>query len=292
MTKPSVLSALTLTVLLTAGAAARAQQEQSAPPAAAPPAAPAAPASPTPEEAAEGKALLESAIKAHGGEAFLKMKSLRVTGKGELTAPENQGGFKLPLDTVTLLTAAPGRSRLDAESVFGRLSFGAPGGGKKAWYRLGEGSASDLPSAETPFADPTAVLRGAAGGDPVRSLRVDPGVVIPDAKALKAFEIRGAGGATSEVYVDADTSLIRRVRTKAGKNDIVTLLGGYKAVSGVQLPTALTVRQNGVDLLALTLTGVEVDVPVEEKVFEKPVSPTAAAPTTTDPAAAPPPGGA
>jgi len=85
------------------------------------------PGLPDPGAATEGKVRLEAAILAHGGEAFLKLKSFVLKGKGDVTPPG--AGSSLPLDTVTLSVAVPGRVRLDVSTPFGPITPRmAPGG--------------------------------------------------------------------------------------------------------------------------------------------------------------------
>jgi hypothetical protein len=289
----AVGAALALSFAALAFAAPATAQETAPPPPPPPPAGEAA--------TEEGRALLERAVKAHGGEALLKLKTLKAVGKGELTTPEAQGGLKVPLDVVTLTAAAPGRTRLDAETVFGPVTFAVPGKGVPAWYSLA-GSVSDLPGTAATLTDPLAVLRAAASpsaGVTVRAFPVETGVTTPEGVALKAFEVTDTTAASAagkpgkaRVYVEAETGRMRRVDIQAGGAETVTLLSAYRTVGGVVVPTALQLRQKDREVLSLTFATVELDVAVDEKAFDRPAPPASAPAATTGGAPPAAPGGA
>ena len=195
----------------------------------------------TPEEIAAGKALLDAAIMAHGGETFLGIKSLQATGAGELTPPGSDTA--LPIDSLTLTTSAPDRLRLEMTvGPVGQIVLGAPGGGKPAWVVFG-GGVQDQPMSGS-FGDPTSILRQARTANyPVRSLA---GEVKPaaDGKALQGFALTDPKGRVTNVYVESDTHLLRRIESKQGAATATVQLGTYKAYTGVQLPGQITLSAN------------------------------------------------
>jgi hypothetical protein len=232
---------------------------------------------------ADGKALLDATIKAHGGDAFLKMKGLKVVGKGTFSLPESQGGFKVPIDTVTLVAVAPDKSLLDADSAMGRLRFASMGGKKGGWISYGDDNPRDLTAEQSPSADPTALLRAVAARKlPVRAAAdLDPKLAkSDDGKALSAFDVTGDRGIVTRVYVESDTHLVRRMTSKTKSGEATTVLGGYKEVSGITLPTSMVTFQNGNEVLSLTFATLEVNPTVADDTFAKPKP----APKPADPA--------
>lgn len=85
---------------LTLGISTVAMAQEAKPVTPAPVTAAATPA--TPEELAAGKAIIDAAIKAHGGDAFLKVKSFKISGKGDFALPPEAGDIAFPLDSVQL----------------------------------------------------------------------------------------------------------------------------------------------------------------------------------------------
>jgi zinc protease len=229
-------------------------------------------ASASAEDAAKGKALLDATIKAHGGDAFLALKSLTFSGKGELTAPQAQGGAKIPIDSLTLVSALPDRSRMDMITGFGPITTASPGGGKPTWISFG-GQVQDPPGGggSGGSLDPAALLiRAAKNGYSVVALP-DADAPTADGKKLKGFAITDDRGKTSNVFVEPDTSLVRRVDNKTPNGSATVVIGGYKkAEGGLMVPTALELLVNGQQQLALTFTGVELNKAVNDTPFERP----------------------
>jgi zinc protease len=224
------------------------------------------------EDAAKGKALLGAAIKAHGGDAFLALKSLTFTGKGELTAPQAQGGAKIPIDTVTLISVPPDRSRMDMVTGFGPITTANPGGGKPTWLSFG-GQVQDPPSGGSGGSiDPAGLLiQAAKNGYAVAALPEADAPTADGGKKLKGFAVTDDRGKTSNVFLEPDTNLVRRVDSKTPNGSATVVIGGYKkAEGGVMVPTALEILVNGQQQLALTFTGVDLNKPVDDSLFERP----------------------
>jgi zinc protease len=224
------------------------------------------------EDTAKGKALLDATVKAHGGDAFLALKSLTFTGKGELTTPQTQGGTKIPIDSLTLVSALPDRTRLDMNTGFGPITTASPGGGKPAWLSVG-GQVMDPPGGggSGGSLDPaTLVIRAAKNGYAVAALP-DSDAPTADGKKLKGFAITDDRGKTSNVFVETDTGLVRRVENKTPNGSATVVLGSYKkAEGGVMVPTTLELLVNGQEQLSLTFTGVDLNKPVSDSVFDRP----------------------
>lgn len=222
---------------------------------------------PTAAELSEGKALLDAAVAAHGGETFLAIKSLKATGAGELAPPGM--GISLPVDSLTLTTAVPDRVLLRMSvGAMGEIILGAPGGGKPGWVSVG-GGVQDQPFSGA-FGDPTAVLRLAVGmGFPARPVT---DTVLPslDGKPLQAVAVTGPSGTVYILSIDSETHLLRRVEVMGTKTGAIVHLGAYQVVGGVQLPGQIMLLVNGQQVLSMTLKGYTLNAPVSDAVFEKP----------------------
>ncbi len=235
-------------------------------------AAPSAVPAASPEAANAGKAVLDAAIKAHGGDAFLNVKSLKATGKGELSPP-GQAGFKIPLDAITFTAVSPDKSRLDLKSSFGDFAFASMGGTQGGWISVA-GNIQDLSAAQSSSSDPTAFLRAAAKNNYESTPITDAvPVVSPDGKTLKGIAVKNDKGGITQIYVEADTNLVRRITAKTPAGDATTFLANYKEFDGLQLPTKMEVKQGGNDFLTLTFDTFEVNKPVDDAVFAKPKTP-------------------
>lgn len=221
----------------------------------------------TAEEIAAGRARLDAAIKAHGGEAFLNVTSLKITGKGELSPPGG-GGTKIPLSQIILTTVAPDKSRLDMKSDFGDFAFASMGGEKGGWISA-VGNIQTLPPSRSSSADPNALLIAAAKRRfAVRSLASAP----PSAEGKKqiGFAVTNDKGIVTEFYIEEGTNLVRQLTSKGRQGESSTFLGGYKAVNGLQMPTTMRTTQNGADFLSMTFDTFEFNKPVEDTLFDKP----------------------
>lgn len=267
--------------------------------AAPPQAASTAPAA-TPEELATGRALLAEIVKAHGGDAFLNLKSLVAKGKGELTPPgSGAAGFKLPAESATLTTVAPDKARVELVTAFGNIALASPGRGKTGWLDAGPlaGGVRDLPAEfNVAFVDPTALVRYVAQNNvPVRPLpdteNGKPITAAGDNKPLRGLSIPASpatGNAALRLYVETDTNLVRRIAVDtpaapaggaaattrtAGGGNLAILLGNYKTVEGgLKLPGSVRLVTNGTDALSFTFDTFTVNQPVDDKVFQRPAA--------------------
>ena len=217
---------------------------------------------PTPAAQEAGKSLLAAAVKAHGGDAFLNLKSMTLRGKGEISVP-GAADTKFPLESVALLSVIPGKSRLEMKTPFGDVIFATTGEGKPGWVVAPTQGTKDLPAGRT--ADPTDLLRRAVKGNfAVKAL--------PDIENGKqhGFAITDDKGETTDIYVDAKTGLVSRVTLNflMGKADF--LLSAYHLTDGVQLPGKLEVKQGEQTFLSATFENFGINKPVDDALFVKP----------------------
>lgn len=227
-------------------------------------------ATPPPPTASDdaAKALLAATIKAHGGDAFLAVNAISFKGKGKLTTPPAQGSIEVPIDSATFITAMPGRVRFDLKTGFGDISLGSPGGGKPTWV-IFSGQAQELKN-DGDSSDPVVlILRAVKENLTVTSLAETPSAA--DGKKLKGFQITNAKGQQAKVFVEADTSLVRRVEMIAPMGVAIYELSGYKGpTNGIVLPYALKQSANGQELFNLTFDSFEVNPTINDAMFDKP----------------------
>ncbi len=234
-----------------------------------------APAQPvaTAQETAEGKARLQAAVRAHGGDAFLNVKQLVMKGKGEVSPPQLDA--PLPIETMTLTLSMPDRARLDMKTGFGDIVIAAPGGtGGGGWFSA-LGQVQDAPpGAGAGAGDPLGLLRRATQeGFAVRPLPdTENGkpITSPDGKTLIGFSVTDDTGKTSRIYMDAHTTLERPIVPAHGPTQSFIQLSDYKPADAFELPVAMQVQQGGKQFLRLTFDSFEVNKPVKDDLFARP----------------------
>ncbi len=218
---------------------------------------------------AAGAKLLADTIAAHGGDAFVNVKTLKITGTGEFSTPPQAGGLTIPLDSFTLTTASGGRSRLAASSGLGDLLFVARGEGKGG-FAVFAGQTQELPAERTGTVEPTGILRAAVQKN-YPAAAVSTSDKTADGKSLVAYEVRSDKGDVTRVFVESDTKRVRKLVTKGVGTTATVFLDGYgQPVKDILLPGTVRVQQNDADVFKLTFTKIEVDTPVADVLFEKP----------------------
>jgi zinc protease len=218
----------------------------------------------SPETAAKGKALMDMALKAHGGEKLLAIKNLTFKGKGTVTFQGNE----IPVDSATLITAVPDKSRLEMKTGFGDVTTGTPGGGKPGWLNFG-GQVQDQPNqgGDNSLDPATMLIRAVQKGYPVEAIADS---ATADGKKLTAFQVTTDKGRKMKIFIEADTGLVRRVDGETGQGSTTALLGAYKDVEGIKMPMTIELKVNGEPLISLKIDSVEMNKTVEDSLFEKP----------------------
>ena len=230
-------------------------------------ASPAAATAPAGASTADGKALLAATVKAHGGDAFVNLQSLKAKGKGELSPPGQ--GLKVSVTGLTLYAVSPDKARLDLETAdLGAITIASPGEGSKLWFSTGFGGVQDLPFAGN-LGDPTAVLRAAVKNN--YAVTTAPvGATLPNAASLQAFTVTDGKGVATTFFTDSKTNLVSRVTSKQGPASLEFVLSDYKTVDGVVTPSHLVTNLNGQELINVTLSGFEINKPVAGTLFVRP----------------------
>lgn len=217
----------------------------------------------TPAEVAEGKARLARTIKAHGGDAFLNVKTIVLKGKGELTDPTGQFQGALPIETLTLTLVSPDKVRADITTLL-QITLATEGGDKGEWMLLGP-KLDNAPAGVSNTLNPVKLLRDAYTKNyPVSALTKEEGVAEP------GYLVTMPDGKTARVYADPVTNLASRIVLSAKQGDIVVQMSKYKETKGVQLPGALKVIQGKTTFLDLTFSSFAINDAVDETIFVRP----------------------
>jgi predicted Zn-dependent peptidase len=228
----------------------------------------------TPEELAAGQSRLAAVIKAHGGDAFLNIKTLEITGKGTLTPPGV--GQKMNVESLNLTIASPNKGRLALKTDLGEVVLGVPGGTATPWLSL-LGQVQDAPedfaSLISLFNPGQALGSAVVKGFPVRSLPDASGgkpITSADGKPLTAFSITDDHGNVMDIYAEQETHLVRRLIIHSSRGEITVTLGDYHTTDGVQLPNALRLDLGPTNLFDFIFNSIVLNKPVDEKLFARP----------------------
>jgi hypothetical protein len=220
------------------------------------------------EARSEGRRLFAETIAAHGGDAFLNLRTLKITGKGEFTTPPQTGGLTVPLPAFTLYIAAGGRSRLDARSPGGPLRFIGRGRDKGAVVVF-VGRNLTLPAEQTNHLEPTEFLRAAAREQyPVVTVPDNIPQTTADGKTLLHYAVYRGRDAVTDVFVEPDTKLLRKMVLTTGRGEMTVLLSDYETVSGLPLFGEIHLLENGASIVKLRCQDFVLDEPLKDSLFE------------------------
>lgn len=224
----------------------------------------------TPEARSAGATLFAATIAAHGGDAFLNVRTLKLTGRGQFTTPPQTGGLTVPLASFTYWVAAGGRSRLEARSPGGPMLFVIHGHGKGGFIRMA-GRTQVLPPDQTDGIEVTELLRlTARARHPVISVTDAPLHPTDDGKTLRRYDIHDEHGRIRSLFVESDTGRVRKVVSNNTRGEVAILLSHYIVTSGLPIATEMQMRENGANVIKLTASNVTIDEDVKDSLFEAP----------------------
>ncbi|MBC8138964.1 MAG: hypothetical protein H8F28_24070 [Fibrella sp.] len=214
--------------------------------------------------------LLSNVVAAHGGEAFLSIRSLTVVGTGQFFTPPQIGRLKIALDSFTLYTASGGRSRLEAKSVFGALVFVIRGEDKGGLVVMG-GRKQELPAEHMSGLEPMEFLRMAFNNNyAVTELPENTGDSAPDNGAERCYEIRSLSGEVTCLFVDAETKLMRKLVSNRSRGEMTVSLADYQPVAGALIPGDLRLLENGEEVFHLVGKEITPNDVLNDKLFQTP----------------------
>jgi zinc protease len=225
-------------------------------------------ADPTPEALARGAELMRRAYEAHGGPALVNLKSIREIGKGQMSAMGQKMNFTL--ETVREL---PDRSY--AKIVIGGMfTIERIGDGDQGWTKTPQG----------------VMERAPAEAEEARMERLrTPHLFLPKHGELtwQAIGLQEFAGESAEavyardsavkewmIYLDPASGLIRGMRYRGkgeqGPVEVTEFHRDHRVVSGIPMPFAVEIQHAGETFLTVQTETAEVNVPVDEALFQKP----------------------
>jgi hypothetical protein len=223
----------------------------------------------------EGRAILERAVAAHGGEDRIARTTVghaRLRGKADL--PDFPPCDLTWEETFDL----PGRYHrvihVEAVGRVFRLEYAITG--KTGWLRHGQAEATDVHLKEAP-----SVERSWQGMLAMLPLVRDAGeelAVLPerDWKGRRLVGVRATAPQEGDLYFDKATGLLTLSRCASASllpgKEVVRDLAyeSYKDIEGVRYPTRLTGTREGAPLMDLTVTSIQFLDKVDDSVFARP----------------------
>lgn len=226
------------------------------------PAAPAAAGPVSEGNAKAGAELAQKTIAALGGKAWQEQKTLVATGSGTITP---QPGQSLPVQSFTTTVMFPDKNRADLNLGFLTVSQGS--NGTMAWVEQG-GNVQDITDqAKESRQYGLDVLR--EFGKDGYTARAMPDAEV-DGKPVKVFALTDPEGHESVFMVDATTYLPVEVSYTNSQGKQEEIYGDFREVSGVKVPFSFELKRDGNSFLTITYTEAQVNVDVNQKMFEKP----------------------
>jgi zinc protease len=233
------------------------------------------PAAPPPvsvqaEEGARAKALLDRAIAAKGGlEKLRSIKTITATTSTTMTPPEG----RVQADATTYLEY-PNHVRVETklQDVASVQVFD----GEHAWVRDPSG-VHDVPERFTrdlqmSLKRDTITLLLAAERGAIRT-RILPDVQDEAGKRYHALELSGTDLEPVVLYLDPQSYLVSKqtyVAGGVGQPLIEEIFSDYRAVDGVQVSYAATVKRGGQPILERRISDVKINSPLDPTLFRRP----------------------
>lgn len=212
---------------------------------------------------ARGMELIRKAQQALGGAAFTGQKTQIAKGSGSVFPP----GAPQPMTvSMVLYRVLPDKERSEVTVPEGTMAQVISG--KQAWVIMGPRTQDVSAQMADQHAYGYDVLRWA--GQEGYTARPLPGAEV-DGKKVDVVEVTDAQGHTTRFFLDPETHLVVKLEYTAGSGQSPEIfLSDYRDVSGVKVPFKTRGLQGGQPVMEVTYTEVQVNAPVDEKLFEKP----------------------
>lgn len=222
------------------------------------------------------KAIIEKAIKAHGGEENLtKYKAAHVKGKGTMSLMGMDLNF-----TVELYSQSPDKVRTEMvlEAMGNKFAVSQIYDGKKGWAK----QAGQVMEVE---GEQLQDLKEQAYGNYLESivpLLKDKDLKVEAAPEIKVngkpavgVKVTSKGHKDETMYFDKDSGLLvmtkRKSKDPSGMEvESESYSSGYKDFNGVKQPMKILVKNDGKKFLEGELTEVKLSEKLDEKVFAEP----------------------
>lgn len=179
-------------------------------------------------------------------------------------------GMELP-NTTTILV---GKGMRNETSVMGNSMIQAVEGDKGWWIRPammgGTGEPEDMPAEMVktsatqmnPFAT---VIDYKSNGDKVELV----GKEQLDKKDVYHLKVTTKDGKVSDQYIDANTYMVTKVKSKGEEGESEVLFSDYKTVDGIKFPHTMDMTNPQMSM-SMTTSKIVVNGPVDESIFKRP----------------------
>jgi predicted Zn-dependent peptidase len=217
-------------------------------------------------EADQAKALemLRKAQEALGGKAFVEQRSQISKGSGTLTPPG--APQPMPIPSIVNYRVLPDKERTEIQLPMGSMVQAFDG--TTGWSSLGPQVQDTTAQSKDEQNYGLDILRRVGQqGYTARPL--------PDAdvagKPVHVVEIADAAGHATRFFLDPQTNLVTKVAFETGGQTTEAVYTDYREVGGVKVPYQTNVSQNGQPFVQFKYSEVQVNAPVDEALFKKPV---------------------
>jgi hypothetical protein len=93
------------------------------------------------------------------------------------------------------------------------------------------------------------------------------GIETQAGKRVYHVQVTDKSGQAQQVYVDMETGLETRIVTQGAGGTFEQDLSDYRDVDGIKVPFSIRMLANGVQQSAITVTKVEFNVPLDDRLF-------------------------
>lgn len=210
-----------------------------------------------------GMELAKKAQQALGGAAFTGQKTQVQKGSGTISPPGAPQA--MPLSSMTVYRVLPDKERSELTLPMGVIV--QVEAGDQSWMSLGPQVRDNSGQDKDQQAYGYDILRRA--GQPGYTARPLPDAQV-DGKAVKVVELADAQGRATRFFLDPATNLVAKVEYTRDGQSPELFYSDYRDISGVKVPFKVRVVEGGQTLMEVAYTDVQVNVPVDEKLFQKP----------------------
>ena len=90
-------------------------------------------------------------------------------------------------------------------------------------------------------------------------------------KAAQGLEVADPQGHATQFFLDPQTGLLMKLAYTANGQTSEALYSDFREVNGVKIPFKTQISRNGTPIIEIVYTDVQVNAPVDEALFKKPV---------------------
>ncbi|MDB5309285.1 MAG: hypothetical protein JWO38_3487 [Gemmataceae bacterium] len=227
------------------------------------------------DDAADARALVDKAVKAHGGADLAKFSAYTVRMKGTVQAMGQAVAF-----TGVVASHGPDRQKVDIEAEAGGQKFRFVNvlNGDKGWNRIGDETKA-MDKDELAEAKEQAHAGWVATLVPLKDKAftlATVGEIKVDGRAALSVKVSSKGRRDVDLYFDKVTGLLVKTETRVkdeGSGQEVTeetYPGEYKEVQGTKQAMKLTVKRDGKAYVEGEVTGYDLAEKLDADVFAKP----------------------